>query len=94
MVARIGPLATRRCEPGQARKGATAAADVCAGVWLVRVATLIPFICTDLAMAGQNLAGRDAEAGYLGYASGLSPASRAAKSILSDGLHELPGAGA
>lgn len=73
MVARIGPLATLRCEPGQARKGATAAADVCAGVWLVRVATLNSFIYTYLVMARQALAARDAEAGYLRYASGLSP---------------------
>jgi hypothetical protein len=41
MVARIGPLATISCEPGQARKGAAAAVDLGAGVWLVRVATLI-----------------------------------------------------
>ncbi len=39
MVTRIGPLATINCEPRQARKGATAAVDSGAGVWLVRVAT-------------------------------------------------------
>jgi hypothetical protein len=39
MVTRIGPLATINCEPRQARKGATAAVDLGAGVWLVRVAT-------------------------------------------------------
>ncbi len=38
MVTRIGPLATKSCEPGQARKGAAAAAVSCAGVRLVRVA--------------------------------------------------------
>ena len=41
MVAHSGPPATIRCEPRQARKGATVAADSCAGVWLVWVATLI-----------------------------------------------------
>lgn len=41
MVARIGPLATENCEPGQAWKGAAAAVDSCAGVWLVRAAALI-----------------------------------------------------
>lgn len=35
MVACAGPLATRNCEPRQAWKGAAAAVDVCAGVWLV-----------------------------------------------------------
>lgn len=39
MVACIGPLATINREPGQARKGAAAAVDSCAGVWLVRAAT-------------------------------------------------------
>jgi len=39
MVTRAGPLATISCEPRQARKGAAAAVDSCAGVWLVRVAT-------------------------------------------------------
>jgi DNA polymerase III subunit gamma/tau len=34
MVVRAGPPATRSREPGQARKGAAAAVDVCAGVWL------------------------------------------------------------
>ena len=38
MVARIGPPATKSCEPGQARKGAAAAVDSCAVVWLVRAA--------------------------------------------------------
>ena len=41
MVTRIGPLATISREPGQARKGAATAVDSGAGVWLVRVATLI-----------------------------------------------------
>jgi len=40
MVACIGPLATINCEPGQTRKGAAAAVDLGAGVWLIRVATL------------------------------------------------------
>ena len=31
---RVGPLATIRCKPRQARKGATVAADSCAGMWL------------------------------------------------------------
>ncbi len=41
MVACAGPLATVYCEPGQARKGAAAAVDLGAGVWLVRVASII-----------------------------------------------------
>lgn len=41
MAARVGPPATLRCKPRQARKGAAAAADSGAGVWLVQVATLI-----------------------------------------------------
>ena len=41
MATRVGPLATINCEPRQAWKGAAAAVDSCAGVWLVRVATLI-----------------------------------------------------
>ena len=40
MVTRFGPLATESREPGQARKGAAAAVDSCAGVWLMRVATI------------------------------------------------------
>ena len=44
MVAWVGPLATINREPGQAWKGAAAAVDLCAGVWLVRVATLISSI--------------------------------------------------
>ena len=40
MVTHSGPLATIGCEPRQARKGATVAADSCAGVWLVWVAAL------------------------------------------------------
>jgi len=40
MAGRIGPLATINREPGQARKGAAAAVDSGAGVWLVRTATL------------------------------------------------------
>jgi len=39
MAARVGPLATRSCEPRQARKGAAAAVFACAGVWLARVAS-------------------------------------------------------
>jgi len=42
MVVCIGPLATISREPGQARKGAAAAADSSAGVWLVQTATLSP----------------------------------------------------
>ena len=38
MVAWMGPLATLNREPGQARKGAATAVDLCAGVWLVQVA--------------------------------------------------------
>ena len=38
MVVRIGPLATKNCEPGQTWKGAAAIVDSCAGVWLVRIA--------------------------------------------------------
>ena len=34
----MGPLATISREPGQARKGAATAVDLCAGVWLVQVA--------------------------------------------------------
>ena len=41
MVACVGPLATRSREPGQARKGAAAAVDSGAGVWLAQVASLI-----------------------------------------------------
>ena len=33
----IGPLATIACEPGQARKGAATACDLCAEMWLVRL---------------------------------------------------------
>ena len=40
MVTLAGPLAMVRCEPRQARKGATVTIELCAGVWLVRVATL------------------------------------------------------
>jgi len=40
MVTCIGPLATINREPGQAWKGAAAAVDLGAGVWLVQVATL------------------------------------------------------
>jgi len=35
MVSHAGSLATRSCEPRQARKGAAAAVASCAGVWLV-----------------------------------------------------------
>ncbi len=41
MVDRIGPLAMICCEPRQAWKGAAAAADSCAEVWLIRLTTLI-----------------------------------------------------
>ena len=41
MVARIGPPATTSREPGQARKGAAAAVDSGAGVWLVRAAAFL-----------------------------------------------------
>jgi len=41
MVACIGPLATVNCEPRQAWKGAAAAVDPCAGVWWVRVASIL-----------------------------------------------------
>ncbi len=44
MVDRIGSLAMICCKPRQARKGAAAAADSCAGVWLVRLATLFILI--------------------------------------------------
>ena len=40
MVACIGPRATQNCEPRQARKGAAAAVDACAVVWLVRAAPI------------------------------------------------------
>lgn len=33
----IGPLATIVREPGQARKGAATANDLCAGMWLIRL---------------------------------------------------------
>ena len=41
MATCAGPLATKNCELRQARKGATAAVASSAGVWLVRVATLL-----------------------------------------------------
>ena len=40
MVTLAGPLAMVRCELRQARKGATVTIELCAGVWLVGVATL------------------------------------------------------
>ena len=40
MVTRIGSPATTSCEPGQAWKGAAAAVDLGAGVWLVRAASI------------------------------------------------------
>ena len=47
MEAPIGPPATLTCELGQARKGATAAGDVCAGMWLVGASTHLAFVvCT------------------------------------------------
>ena len=49
MVTRAGLLATRNCEPRQARKGAAAAVDVCAGVGTVRVASIFQTVAlTDL----------------------------------------------
>ena len=45
MVAPVGSLATIGCKLRQARKGATVAADSCAGVWLTGVIS----ICTDKA---------------------------------------------
>ncbi|GAB6259968.1 hypothetical protein PSSHI_02100 [Photobacterium sp. R1] len=44
MEAPIGPPATLTREPGQARKGAAAASDVCAGMWLVGVSTHLTFV--------------------------------------------------
>ena len=41
MVTLSGPLATASCELRQARKGATVAADSCAGVWLDWVTTIV-----------------------------------------------------
>ena len=41
MVFRIGTLATRNCEPRQARKGAAATMDSGAGMRLVRDAALL-----------------------------------------------------
>lgn len=38
MVARTGPLATIRCKPRQAWKGAAVAMASCAEIWLVRAA--------------------------------------------------------
>ena len=43
MATCIGPLATINCELRQAWKGATVTVTSCAGVWLVQVATLIPY---------------------------------------------------
>jgi DNA polymerase-3 subunit gamma/tau len=40
---RAGPPATIRCEPRQIRKGATVAADSCAGMWLVRLPPIKPY---------------------------------------------------
>ena len=40
MVVGVGPPATRNREPGQARKGAAAAVDAGAGVWLAQTAAL------------------------------------------------------
>ncbi len=47
MVARVGHLATIRCKPRQARKGATVAADSCAGARRARAATYL-FHCPNL----------------------------------------------
>ena len=41
MVTRIGSFATISCEPGQAWKGAAAAVDLGAEVWLVRAASIL-----------------------------------------------------
>ncbi len=40
LVACAGPPATISCEPRQTRKGAAAAVDSGAGVWLVQVASI------------------------------------------------------
>ena len=40
MAGPIGPPATISREPGQARKGATVAVTLCAGVWLVGFASI------------------------------------------------------
>ncbi len=50
MVAWVGPLATINREPGQAWKGAATAVDLCAGVWLVRVAALNSLIITPISL--------------------------------------------
>ena len=42
MAVHVGPLATQNREPGQARKGAAAAVDGCAGVWLAGTASRCP----------------------------------------------------
>jgi hypothetical protein len=39
MVVGVGPPATQSREPGQARKGAAAAVEAGAGVWLAQTAT-------------------------------------------------------
>ncbi len=54
MVARTGPPATRNCEPRQARKGAAAAVDVGAGVWLVWVTSI--FVPPPQESAGAGIA--------------------------------------
>lgn len=43
MAALEGPLAMIGSKPRQALTGATVTADSCAGMWLFRVATLLPF---------------------------------------------------
>ncbi len=48
MVSRAGSPAMIRCEPRQARKGAAAAADSCAGVKLARPASLRPMYTAHL----------------------------------------------
>jgi len=48
MVAPIGPLAIISCELRQARKGATVAVTLCAGVWLIGVATQFLFAKSQL----------------------------------------------
>jgi hypothetical protein len=44
----IGPLAIVSCEPRQARKGATVAVRLCAGVWLVRLPPSLFPLCKEL----------------------------------------------
>ncbi len=54
-----GPPATINCEPGQARKGAAAAVDSGAGMWLVPTASILcfqsPFLILELAPVGATM---------------------------------------